>query len=183
MIGPGKYDEPRKKTNMTITKLTTSIRAAVIAYVKKVTREIREPISPVSERGRKCMAAIDKHFSGNTEFRRQLADILGVVLGEPLEQVAPIKKQGAMYARLTGDHKDMPFWWYHTSCDPVLASGAGIAWRDYRIATDEEIDKFFAAVKDTYIMGRVCAGSTPETLYEKIFVESVPAAEIQAAKQ
>lgn len=167
---------------MTITKLTTSIRAAVIAYVKKVTKEIREPISPMSEKGRKCMAAIDKHFAGNTDFRRQMADILGAALGEPLEQVVP-KKQGAMYARLTGDHKDIPFWWYHTSCDPVLASGVGISWRDYRIATDEEIDKFFSATKDAFIMGRVCAGSTPETLYEKIFIESVPANKTPAGNQ
>lgn len=159
---------------MTITKLTTSIRAAVISYVKKVTKEIREPISPVSEKGKKTMAAIDKHFKGNVEFRRQLADILGVVLGESLEQTVP-RKQGAMYIHQTGDYKDRPFWWYHTSCDPVLPCGTTISWRDYRIATDEEIDKFFAGVKDTFIMGRVCTGCTPETLYEKIFLESVPA--------
>lgn len=161
---------------MTTTKLTTSIRAAVIAYVKKVTREIREPISPLSERGKKCMAAIDKHFSGNTEFRRQITDIMSAALGEPLDNTITIgKKQGVMYFQLSGDYKDQPFWCYHAGADPITTSGNGVSWKDFRIATDAEVDKYFAGLKDAFIMSRVCAGCTPETLYEKIFLESVPA--------
>lgn len=155
---------------MTITKLTTSIRAAVITYVKKVTAEIREPLVPISDKGTKVLAAIDRHFTGNG-FREQILDIMSAALGEQLNAV-PEKKHGAMYVRLSGDYTGYPFWYYRKDADPIVAGGQGVTFKDYRIATDAEVDKFFGGMKDNRIVNLACQGS--ETLYDKIFLESSP---------